>query len=117
MRRPEDLSKLPLDPAYWSALEARVLAAVRRDHPMPTPRAWHAPLGRAVWALSAAAAAAALAVSFIPRDAAATTAAGPLPSLIAPPRAEGESLSALFQADAPPVLADLLLHIARGGRR
>jgi hypothetical protein len=117
MLEPEKLSKLPEDPAYWAGLEARIVAAARSDRAAGELPAWHAPLARGAWALATAAAAAVIALTFIPRDAAATTTATVAPVLLGPSIADAPSLEAMLRMDAAPAIADLLSAQATGAPR
>jgi hypothetical protein len=116
MLEPESLSKLPNDPAYWAGLEARIVAAARADGAGSGLSAWHAPLARGAWALATAAAAAGIAVAFIPRDAAATT-ANTVPALLAPSIAAAATLEPMLRLEAAPAIADLLRPPATGTPR
>lgn len=120
MSRPEDLSKLPADPAYWAELEGRVLASVRSGARAPdwSEPEWYAPLMRRSGALAALAAAAAIAVSFVPRASTppAHAATVPSPSLGAPAPIGAEPIDALLRGAEPPALAELLVAPVRGSR-
>jgi hypothetical protein len=107
MLQPEELSKLPKDAAYWSGLESRIVAAALEDR-AKGGMAWHAPLARGAWALATAAAAAAMALTFLPRDAAATTAAAVAPVLLGPSSANAPALEAMLRMESAPAIADLL---------
>jgi hypothetical protein len=109
---PDRLSKLPDDPAYWAQLQSRVegavLAELASTHGAFVARQWYDPLVRRAWWLSGLAAAAAVAVMFVPREA--TPAASP-PMLIS--ASSPTALSPLMSGDAPPAVAELLVSTAQ----
>src|SRR5262245_54163671 len=95
-----DLSSLPEDPAYWAALEQRVVAGIsdpRRAHVPLIPTPWYAPLVRRVGGLAAVAAAAGVVFAFLPSrempDATGSAAA----------------LRVVAESSAPPALAALIV--------
>ena len=115
MMEPDQLSKLPDDPAYWARLESRVEGAVLADLAAagaPADRDWYAPLVSRAWWLTGLAAAAAIAVMFVPRE---STPAAPLPMLVAA-SAENE-LNPLMSRAAPPAVAELLVSAAQARTR
>lgn len=115
MTHPDHLSRLPDEPEYWERLQSRIEGAVLADLAdagASANRAWYAPLARRAWLLSTVAAAAAVAVSFLPRDGTPSAEAAPAPMLI-PPSAESAQLSPLMTREAPPGIAELLVTTAQ----
>jgi hypothetical protein len=116
MMQPDELSKLPDDPAYWARLQSRVEGAVLGDlvsAPVspPSPQAasaWYTPLARRAWWLSGLAAAAAIAVALVPRES-----APPAPLTMLMSATAGNSLSPLMTREAPPAVAELLVSAAQ----
>lgn len=118
MTQPDHLSKLPDDPGYWARLGSRVEGAVLADlaeagraGSRASP-AWYAPLARRAWMLSAAAAVAALALSFLPRGDTPSDRAPAAPLLVSPSADAGLFLP-LMVRESPPGVAELLVTTAQ----